>query len=334
MRNSNKISRCAFAILAGIAAGFSGMSQPAIIRSIKESKPLVYTAGGNITRAVTVDRIWKNGFCGLQLRNTGKTDLRLSEVVLFQANRLFSGHTTFYAEGFQMLSQYKGTLEKIQKVGGYDDNAHYKLPQSAGYKTVYNMLLLHGEGGNEILMGFNSSFRYIGKFYLSADTIKVVMDLDNTLIKAGATLALEEFSLLSSKNTNQLTASFAARINHFHPRLRQQRIPAGWCSWYCFGPEVTAENIKDNLAYIKKTFPNYDTYSWTMATRRTWVIGWIPGVLLAQTLKPSCSRSKQAVLNPLYGLPLLYATAIPIFLNNTPTGWCTIHRANRSGAIK
>ena len=103
-------------------------------------------------------------------------------------------------------------------------------------------------------MGFNSSFRFIGKFYLSADTIKAVMDLDNIELKAGETIQLEEFSLFTGKDVNELTSAFAQRINYFHPRLKKS-IPAGWCSWYCFGPEVTAKNITDNLDYIKQNIP-------------------------------------------------------------------------------
>lgn len=231
------------------------VGQVMVINSIKKSKPMVCLSNGAASSVVNVERKWNGNYCTINITNKGKNNLRIKEVILMQANKQYKSNTSFYAEGFQMLSQYKGTLADPKLVGNFDDNAHYKLPQPKGYKAVYNMLILHGEHGNETLMGFNSCFRFIGKFYISADTIKVVMDLDNTELKAGETLELEEFSLLSGKKVNELTTLFAQRINHFHPLLKTKNIPAGWCSWYCFGPEVTAENITNNLAFIKKNIP-------------------------------------------------------------------------------
>lgn len=239
-----------FVVVISLLLAMGVSAQQNTISAIKNSSAYVLLQDQSVASAVKVSRSWTGNFCNTTITNNSKKELRLKEAVLFTAAKLYDGNTSFYAEGFQMLSQYRGTLAAPKLVGGYDDNGHYKLPQPAGYKAVYNMLQLHAEGGNEILMGFNSAFKFIGKFYLSADTIKVVMDLENVLLAPGATLQLEEFSLMTGKDVNKLTAAFADRINHFHPRL-QSNIPAGWCSWYCFGPEVTAKNITDNLTYIK-----------------------------------------------------------------------------------
>jgi alpha-galactosidase len=236
------------------ACPFSTAAQNNITSAIRQSKPYVLLRDGTLATSIKINRTWSGNFCTITLTNTGVNNLNLKEAILFQANHLFKPETPIYAEGFQMLSQYRGTLAAPILVGGYDDNGHYKLPQPAGYKAVYNMLVLQPANSEPMLMGFNSSFRFIGKFYLSADTVKVVMDLENALLKPGASIQLEEFSLLTAKNSNALTAAFASRINHFHPRL-QSNIPAGWCSWYCFGPDVTAKNITDHLTYIKQNIP-------------------------------------------------------------------------------
>lgn len=235
--------------LSGIAS-----AQNNVVNSIKQSKTYAISTDGVAATDMKINRSWTGNFCSIILTNAGKKNLRLKEVVLFQADRLFNGNTTFYAEGFQMLSQYRGTLGAPKLVGGYDDNGHYKLPQPPGYKAVYNMLVLQPANQDQLLMGFTSAFRFIGKFYLSADTIRVVMDMENRLLKPGDTIRLEEFTLLAGKDGNVLKASFANRINHFHPRLKSN-IPAGWCSWYCFGPQVTAKNIDDHLTLIKKNIP-------------------------------------------------------------------------------
>jgi alpha-galactosidase len=229
----------------------AAIAQQPVINAIRQSIPVAYLSDGSVASTVKIARKWKADFCAVSLTNTGKKPVRIKEVVILQASRIFNGSTSFYGEGFQMLSQYKGTLAAPENVGSYDDHKHYNLPEPAGYKVVYNMLLLHSGVSLETLMGFNSSFRFIGKFYLSADTIKVVMDIDNITLAAGASINLEEFSLMQGTGVNELTEKFAARINHFHPR-RKKSIPAGWCSWYCFGPDVTEKNITDNLTAIKQ----------------------------------------------------------------------------------
>ena len=230
-------------------------AQSSVIASIKNSDATVFLRDGSVSNSIKVTRKWNGDFCATLLTNTSGKDVHVKEVVLMQANHLFDSSTGFYAEGFQMLSQYSGTLGSPKPIAYFDDSKHYKLTPPDGYKVVYNMLLLHN-ANSEILIGFNSSFRFIGKFYLSADTIKVVMDMDNTLLKAGTTIQLEECSLLNGKNIAELTAKFAQRINHFHlPRSTVKHTPEGWCSWYCFGPDVTAKNITDNLEYIKANIP-------------------------------------------------------------------------------
>ena len=47
----------------------------------------------------------------------------------------------------------------------------------------------------------------------------------------------------------------AQRLNANHPPLRFAAPPAGWCSWYCFGPRVTAQQVRDNLDVIAKQIP-------------------------------------------------------------------------------
>lgn len=191
-------------------------AQEKIINAIKISNTYILLQDGSAATEIKTQRKWKGNFCTTTVYNSSNKNVRLKEVVMFQINHIFNGKTSFYAEGFQMLSQYHGTLAGPKLVGSYDDNKHYKLPQPDGYKAVYNMLILHGNEGSELLMGFNSSFKYTGKFYLNADTIKVVMDMENVLLKAGTSIQIEEFSLFTGKNINQLTAAFAKRINYFH----------------------------------------------------------------------------------------------------------------------
>jgi alpha-galactosidase len=47
-----------------------------------------------------------------------------------------------------------------------------------------------------------------------------------------------------------------AGIAKNHPKQLFNPVPAGWCSWYCFGPRVTAAQVLENLDVISQKLPN------------------------------------------------------------------------------
>src|SRR4051794_30107897 len=53
-----------------------------------------------------------------------------------------------------------------------------------------------------------------------------------------------------------LLETLAKRLNENHPPLKTPAPPTGWCSWYCFGPRVTAEQVLENLDFIAKNAPD------------------------------------------------------------------------------
>jgi len=245
-------------LLAGLLAGTALHAGPAdqFLQALKSSKATIVMANGQAAPAtVQITRTWNGDFCATRIVNTGSTPVRIREVVLAQAGKALPSNTPFYGEGFQMLTQTSGTLEKPQVLGNYTDDGHYRIPQPAGYLAVYNLLRLYPAGEPQLLLGFTSCKHFAGKFYLNADTIKVVMDLENLSLAPGAAFQLEEWALMNGEEGNALLEKFANRINHYHPRLAFKQPPTGWCSWYCFGPRVTAQNIYDNLDYIKANLP-------------------------------------------------------------------------------
>ncbi|RAJ87346.1 alpha-galactosidase [Chitinophaga dinghuensis] len=242
------------AMLMGLSA-MAGVSDQ-FIQSLKNSQGVVYQANGAVAPAsVKLFRTWNNEVCNIRIVNTGSTSIRLKEVVLGSVAKVLPGSTPFYAEGFQMLSQTAGTLEKPENLGNYTDAGHYRIPQPDGYLAVYNLLRLYPSADAELLLGYTSSKRWVGKFYISKDTIKLAEDLENMELAPGKEFQLEELMVAKGKDGNQLLDKFAGRIQKNHPRLEFKAPPDGWCSWYCFGPKVTAKNVYDNLDYIKANAP-------------------------------------------------------------------------------
>lgn len=238
----------------GIICSFSCHSNPresSIIESIKESEPSAVLQDGSVSSGIKVVREWDGNNCQITVTNHAKSALKIKEIVLFSANKLFKPNTPIYAEGFQLLSQTGGTLVHPEDLGYYTDRGHYKMAEPPGYRVVYNLLYLSPSGNDHYLFGFSSANRFIGKFYLSADTVKVVMDMENIELPAGASWKLEDFFMKNDSNRNTLFNDFAAAIEKNHPRLKAP-FPTGWSSWIAFGTGVTAKNVYDNLAAIRK----------------------------------------------------------------------------------
>jgi alpha-galactosidase len=154
-----------------------------------------------------------------------------------------------------MLSQTAGTLGKPENLG-YDELAHYKIPQPADAKVLTGMMTLTPPAGGEtMLLAFTSCHRFNGRFYLRPQSIEVVEDTEGLALQPGESWDLEEFLYTIGPKRAALLTKLADRIDQNHPPLRFRNPPAGWCSWYCFGARVTARNVMDNLSAIAKDVP-------------------------------------------------------------------------------
>jgi alpha-galactosidase len=204
---------------------------------------------------VKLSREWDGWTCRSRLANTGGEPVPIKEVVLFALPHRLPAETRFYGEAFQMLSQTAGTLGKMEDLEEYTDRGHYKIPEPPGARAVYGMMTLSPPGGEHLLMGFTSCRRFSGKFYVRPDSIDVVVDAEGLKLAPGETWELEEFMFTTGSDRAGLLTALADRINRNHPPLRFKTEPTGWCSWYCFGPGVTARQVLDNLDFIAKNIP-------------------------------------------------------------------------------
>jgi alpha-galactosidase len=189
-----------------------------------------------------------------RVTNTGKTPVHVTEVSLFRVEHSLPDTTALYGESFQMLSQTGGTLGKPVDLG-YDELAHYKIPQPADAKVVTGMMTLTPPGGQTMLLGFTSCRRFNGRFFLRPKSIEAVLDTEGLALGPGESWDLEEFLFTTGASRPALLAKLAARIAVNHPPLKFRNPPAGWCSWYCFGAKVTAKNVMDNLGAIEAGAP-------------------------------------------------------------------------------
>ena len=186
------------------------------------------------------------------LKNTGSTAIKLDKITVLSGKMPFHSDTPVYGEGYSMLSQYTGTISQLSCLTKYADSGHYHFPQKTGMQTVYNMALFGGK--NVTLWGFVSSRRFSGEICWNNEQYEIVQRLYGITLLPGTELALEDFCILEGERNDVLTR-FAALISDNHPLRPTKERPCGWCSWYCFGPNVTAKNITDNMDVIKNSLP-------------------------------------------------------------------------------
>lgn len=204
--------------------------------------------------SVQIGRRWSGGRCESAIVNRGPAAMAIKEVVLFSIPHTLPTETPLYGEGFQMLSQTGGTVGAVTDLGNYTDVKHYRMPEPEGVRVVYNLLTLASAESHQVL-AFTSCRRYSGQFRLRPGTIDVVLDLEGCTLNAGETWTLEEFAFSSGTDREALLAPVAARLGEHHKPLTVAAPPSGWCSWYCFGPKVTATQVLDNLNVIARDIP-------------------------------------------------------------------------------
>jgi alpha-galactosidase len=223
--------------------------------SFARSASRVVGPGGAALPTVRVERAWRDGICQSRVVNTGTSAARVSEVVLFDLAHHLPGDTPFYGEGMQMLTQTGGTLAHPIDLGNYTDPKHYKLPEPTGAKTVYGLAVLGPSADNYVAAAFGSCRRFNGKIHARPSSIEVVCEAEDLELGPGESWPLEEFAVFTGSDREQLLERVAARLNANHPPLRTATPPSGWCSWYCFGPGVTAKQVLDNLDVIAREIP-------------------------------------------------------------------------------
>ncbi len=225
------------------------------LESVKKAACEVIPSDGLSAKELQLDQKWDGNVCRSTLVNKGKEAVRVKEVVLARVAHDYPPETGYYGEGFTMLSQTGGTLGQPVDIGGLTDRNHYRIPQPADALTAYGMFTLLPAKGSIVTLGFTSCSRFVGKFYLRSNSIEAVVDTENLELAPGASWKLEDLWFGTGPDREALLAELGDLIKQNHPPICKAPVPTGWCSWYCFGPMVSAKQVERNLDFIAKNIP-------------------------------------------------------------------------------
>jgi alpha-galactosidase len=236
---------------------------------IAASRARVVGVDGTNVTGVDLLRSWSGPFCRARLINRTSRAIPIREVSLFDVELRMPAGTLLYGEGFQMLSQTGGTLAAPADFSQYTDAKHYRLSEPGGGRAFYGLVTLTPPGEDTTLCAFSSCARFSGKFRLTAGRgesalrLAAVIDTEGLALQPGEEWRLEELLLRTDADRTRLLGELADRLRMHHPPLatalqkpdRRAAPPTGWCSWYCFGPDVTARQVLDNLETIASRLP-------------------------------------------------------------------------------
>lgn len=178
---------------------------------------------------------------------------KMKEAVLFSGEHGFPADTPFYGDGYQKLSQYKGTVGRFDSFTGYTDNSHYKMPQTLGFQIAYNYALI-GTGEKTVLIGAASCNRFRTEIRVNGTQMQVVQCLENLEFGEQEEIRLEDMVILQGEK-NEILREFSEILCKNHPPKTYCEMPVGWCSWYCIGPDISEQDIFDNLKVIREKTP-------------------------------------------------------------------------------
>ena len=205
--------------------------------------------------APVIERQWDGPILRARIVNRGRTPLIVDDVVVLEQSQTLAPDTALYGEGFQMLTQTAGTIGNPVDLSPYTDARHYRIPAAGGRRTYYGLLTLTPAAGDARVFAFTSCARFSGRFEVTASAVRAIVDGEGRTLAPGETWPLEELMVTSGRDRTALLAAVASRLAANHPPLKTATPPTGWCSWYCFGPSVTAAQVLDNLDAIARQLP-------------------------------------------------------------------------------
>ena len=220
------------------------------VKEVMNMKDL-FKINKNLPNGLALNYEWSGDVCSLTLSNSSDKVQSVGDITIFEAEMMFSPDTRVYGEGYNMLSQYGGTVEDSYLIGSFSDYDHYKLPKPQGINQVYNMAMFFPSERDTLLVGFASCRRFNGWIRFNKDVLQLALNCENITLDAGKTIDLEQIYIKEGER-NGLLKDFALAIEKNHPKREFGEIPTGWCSWLVYGPNITAKNIYDNLDAIKE----------------------------------------------------------------------------------
>ncbi|WP_052444369.1 glycoside hydrolase family 36 protein [Flammeovirga sp. OC4] len=206
-----------------------------------------------------LSRKWEGNICKTVLTNTSDKVINPKEVIIFTLEEHgINPDSPVYGEGFQMLHQNGGTLGKHENRGSNSDKGHYRMKELRDIPTVYGLLNINVDEEENFMLGFTSCKKFIGRIAYDQNQMLIAVDAEGLALAPGESWNLEDFIFIDGENQGDLYDEMSDEIVKNHPAMKSEKMPIGWCSWYCYKEDITDEIMMKNLDIFAKKVPEME----------------------------------------------------------------------------
>lgn len=175
----------------------------------------------------------------------------------------------FYSNGWQSWSYtaaYPATASlRRSRLGAFQKpmviNAGTPDLKQPGYFTSdFFGILTDSVQHTSILTGFLSQRQHFGSLeavLYDNPALRLWANGDHTLLESGTDMTTDwAVLLIGESDENNIVEPYLQAVAKEHQVRVPHHSPSGWCSWYHFYTNVTAQNIKDNLSALVQLKPS------------------------------------------------------------------------------
>jgi alpha-galactosidase len=194
----------------------------------------------------------------LTVENAGDEPIRLDELrLLDRATTPFGPDDRVYEHGYQSWSP-TASLRLAERFPAESERARPQMVDLAApddARTSHAVTALSGDSG-PLTLGFLDHDRYLSRFDLRTDADAGETSLTAACPADGVTLppgASRESATLRIDASRDLRDALVGIADAVAPRMDArvpESAPTGWCSWYHYFTDVTADDVAANVAAI------------------------------------------------------------------------------------
>ncbi|WP_435195527.1 glycoside hydrolase family 36 protein [Natronomonas sp. EA1] len=191
----------------------------------------------------------------LTVENRGETPVRLDAVCPFDgAETPFGPTDRVFEHGYQSWSP-TATLPLDERFPPETDRSRPQMVDLAApddARTSHAVTALTGDPGT-LTLGFLEHETSLTRFDLRTDgetTVTATCPFDGVTLAPGETREVPTLRVDASRSVSDALSGIADTVAGRMDARVPERAPTGWCSWYHYFTDVTAEDVRENVARL------------------------------------------------------------------------------------
>jgi alpha-galactosidase len=192
------------------------------------------------------------------VENPGSDPIRLDDLrPVDRATTPFGSDDRVYEHGYQSWSP-TATLRLDNRFPDESDRARPQMVDLAApddARTSHAVTALSGEAGT-VTLGFLDHDQYLSRFELRTDPVEAETSLtalcpaDGVPLEPGESRESATLRIDATRDVAEALAGIAESVADRMAARVPESAPTGWCSWYHYFTDVTADDLRENVAAI------------------------------------------------------------------------------------